>query len=289
MDVAQFREALHPKVQGSRNLHELVPGSDSLDFFIMLASSAGIAGSRGQCNYAAGNAYQDALATHRRACGLRATSLDLGVILDVGLIAELLAEGSNKDLAENIARWKYAGLYAKEVLAMLHAGMTQETLHGRSLAPQLITGLGTGGMADMAGIPIPWWLMDAKFAHLRTVDTHRKVDESSDDTQGMQALVSQAASLEDAAGVVSIGLVRKLAKMLMVDVEDIEPEKPITRYGIDSLLAVELRSWIFMDIQADVSVFQLMSNVPITELARQIAVKSKCLPQALHDPTIVVN
>ncbi|KAJ5260475.1 hypothetical protein N7478_012080 [Penicillium angulare] len=286
MDVNQFHEALHPKVQGSRNLHDLVPGSESLDFFIMLASSAGIAGSRGQCNYAAGNAYQDALATHRRARGLRATSLDLGVILDVGLIAELLAEGSNKDVAENIARWKYAGLYEKEVLAMLQAAMTQQTLHSRTLPPQLITGLGTGGMADVAGVPIPWWLMDAKFAHIRTVDTHRKVDESSDDTQGVQALISQATTLEDATGIVSIGLVRKLAKMLMVDVEDIEPEKPITRYGIDSLLAVELRSWIFMDIQADVSVFQLMSNVPITELARQIAVKSKCLPRELHDQTV---
>lgn len=52
MTHSQYMAAVRPKVQGSWNLHKLLP--DDLDFFVMLSSSAGIAGSRGQGNYAAG-------------------------------------------------------------------------------------------------------------------------------------------------------------------------------------------------------------------------------------------
>ena len=87
--------------------------------------------------------------------------------------------------------------------------------------------------------------------------------------------------MDTAAEIVATALIRKLAKSLMVDVEDIEPSKPINRFGVDSLLAVEIRSWLCEDMQADVSVFQLLSNVPISDLARTIASKAKCVPAAV--------
>jgi len=80
-----------------------------------------------------------------------------------------------------------------------------------------------------------------------------------------------------------MALLRKLAKSLMVDVEDIETTKPISRYGVDSLLAVEIRSWIFTEIQSDISVFQLLGNVPISQLVRTIVEKSKCVPAGLPE------
>lgn len=52
MTHEQFQGVIGPKVQGSWNLHNLLP--KDMDFFILLSSSAGIAGSRGQGNYAAG-------------------------------------------------------------------------------------------------------------------------------------------------------------------------------------------------------------------------------------------
>ena len=52
MTHEQFQGVISPKVQGSWNLHHLLP--KDMDFFILLSSSAGIAGSRGQGNYAAG-------------------------------------------------------------------------------------------------------------------------------------------------------------------------------------------------------------------------------------------
>ena len=89
---------------------------------------------------------------------------------------------------------------------------------------------------------------------------------------------AQATSFDGAADVVSIALVQKLSKALMVDVENIETTKPLSRYRVDSLLAVEVRTWIFTEMQADINVFRLLSNVPPSQLARDITVKSKAVP-----------
>lgn len=55
---------------------------------IFCSSISGVCGNPGQAQYAAGNAFQDELAHHRRALGLKAVSVNLGVMLDVGVIAE---------------------------------------------------------------------------------------------------------------------------------------------------------------------------------------------------------
>jgi hypothetical protein len=76
------------KVQGSINLHELVPNQNSeLDSFIMLSSVVGIVGNAGQANYAGGCAFQDALARYRVARGLHGTSLSLRMIKSAGYLA----------------------------------------------------------------------------------------------------------------------------------------------------------------------------------------------------------
>ncbi|KAL6720039.1 hypothetical protein ACLMJK_001960 [Lecanora helva] len=272
----QYLGAIHPKVQGTWNLHAALPSD--MDFFVLLSSSAGVAGSRGQGNYAAGNAFQDALANYRHSKGLKASSIDLGMILDIGYVAET----ANKEVAENTKKWSFAGIREQELHAMIQSSITGESVRGEKVPSQLITGLGTGGMANLAGFKIPWWFNDAKFAHIKHVDTHQVTLETEEDTQQLQTLLSQATSMDTAAEIVATALIRKLAKSLMVDVEDIEPSKPISRFGVDSLLAVEVRSWLFTDMQADVSVFQLLSNVPISELVRTIASKAKCVPAAVQ-------
>ncbi|QWF84517.1 type I polyketide synthase [Amycolatopsis sp. CA-230715] len=85
LTARRYAEVVAPKVAGARNLDELLP--DDIDAFVLFSSNAGVWGSGGQAAYAAGNAYLDALADHRRARGATATSVAWGAWSGDGLAA----------------------------------------------------------------------------------------------------------------------------------------------------------------------------------------------------------
>jgi hypothetical protein len=83
---ARFRHVMAAKIDGAWNLH-LLTRDCPLDHFVLFSSAAGLLGAPAQGNYAAANAYLDALAWYRRAQGLPALSIGWGAWSEVGLPA----------------------------------------------------------------------------------------------------------------------------------------------------------------------------------------------------------
>ena len=276
MSYDQWTTSLRPKVQGSRNLHALLP--HNLDFHITLSSFAGIFGNRSQSNYAAAGAFQDALAHHRRSQGFKAVTVDLGIMRDVGVIAE-------KGATDYLKEWEVPfGMRETEFHALMKKIIASEMgVEGTGNVPaQIINGLATGEAARMAGIRQPFYFNDPRFSILASTGSEQQLDASAA-TNGAVTLREQLGCMEtlaDAAKAVTDALVARVAKSLQTDRSEIDESRPLHSYGIDSLLGVEIANWVFKETKVTVSVFDILATVSMATFARGIAQKSAFFKEA---------
>jgi acyl transferase domain-containing protein/NADPH:quinone reductase-like Zn-dependent oxidoreductase len=278
MSREDFQAVLRPKVQGSWNLHDHLP--HDLDFFILLSSIAGVGGMRGQTAYAAANAFQDALAHERHRLGLRATALDLTVVLGIGVVAE------NPELLSGLHQAGVLTIREDELHRLLKSAITGFSPLGdedHATPAQVIVGVASGGHLDRHDIQDSMWPNDNRFKHTLCLGREALEHSSAAGTVAtrLDALLSGARDLPEASAVILTALVEKLARALSVPVEEIEASRCVSDYGVDSLLAVELRNWIQRKAKATVSIFDLMSPVPIRVLAGKIARESGFVKEAV--------
>ncbi|KAF2966748.1 hypothetical protein GQX73_g6838 [Xylaria multiplex] len=272
MTHQRWVESTRPKVQGSWNLHKYLP--TDLDFFITLSSFTGVFGSRGQSNYAAACTYEDALAYHRRGHGQRATTIDLGLMRDIGV----LAEGR---ITDAFREWEEPyGIRETEFLALVERVIYHEMTADRP--PQVITGLSTGGGAISAGIEKPYYLDDARFSIMARIGLDWEASTTTaHDAMPTHVLINQAKSLQEASEGVLVALVNQVAKILQTEPREIDTNKFLHSLGIDSLVAVEIVNWIVRETKSTITVFDVLAGVPITTLCGKIAAKSAVLPREL--------
>ncbi|KAL6230297.1 hypothetical protein BDW75DRAFT_248783 [Aspergillus navahoensis] len=215
-------------LKGSWNLHELLPRD--LDFFIMLSSISGVIGNPGQANYAAGNAFEDALALFRRGQGLAATAIDLGAVRDVGYIAET---DKVADLAHTAA-FQIAEREVHQVVGLAIAGVTRSKggqSQGQQVPARIITGLSASQEMDDV-LRRARWARDAKFSTLWKSGGAEYGDAALQ--AGLEAF-SNAESLETASGIAEDMIVSRMARVLMIPVEDINGAQPLHTYGDGNL------------------------------------------------------
>lgn len=276
MTHAEWQAAIVPKVNGSRNLDQMLPAG--LDFFIMLSSVVGIHGSAGQSNYAAGGTYQDALARSRVQRGERAIVLDLGWMASDGIIAE--SEFLTKT-------FETAGLMmpidSAEYLALLDYYCRPEAVESRDPHTcQMIVGLETPSGLQAKGADVPALLQRSTFRHMHCVSidyghgtNSGEASNQSNAAKNWAVAFMSARSLADANDIVVEGLVQKLSRALSIPPIDIETVRPLHSYGVDSLLAVELRSWFAKEFKSDVAVFEIMGASNFAAVAAMVLSKTR--------------
>ncbi len=222
MDPARVERVFAPKLDAAWYLHELTAGLD-LSAFVLFSSVAGVLGSPAQSNYAAANAFLDALAVARRAQGLPATSMAWGMWAAEGGMGTRLG-------GDGVARMERAGhapFSEEQGLALFDAAL------GAGPAQVLTARFGFSALRARASqgtlSPIMRGLVRAPARH-----RHER-----------GSLGERLAALPEPERLgFALDLVRTHTAAVLghATAAQVDPERPFKELGFDSLAAVELRN-----------------------------------------------
>ncbi|MFE3140958.1 type I polyketide synthase [Streptomyces scopuliridis] len=217
---------LRPKVDAAWHLHELTRDMN-LTAFVLYSSVAGLLGTAGQANYAAGNTFLDALAAHRRAQGLPGLSLAWGLWGETGSLAGHLADADLRRLA----RSGLLPLASDEAMELFDAASAT----GEPLLA--VTRLDTAALrASDTGIP------PLLRALVPTAPRRATVAAGQDSGSGLAERLAALAPAERLRTLTDLVCARVAAVLGHADQGAIDPERAFQELGFDSLTAVELRN-----------------------------------------------
>lgn len=273
MSLDHWKAAVLPKVQASQNLYQVL--GDKTDFFVFLSSTVGITGSPEQANYAAGGTFQDAFAHHLASKGVNAVSIDLPIIQGVGYVAE------KPELFEYLRSSGWTYINEAELRAVLDYHCCPASAPVQASKAQVIPRLWLPQETAAQGYQTQSWGEDPLFSHLELGQTDADAAGATEANKAInhKALLAGAASWEDAEKIVLEALLLKVSRMLSIEVENLDIGKPLHAYGIDSLTAVELRSWLMKELGAEVSLFDITNNSSLSQLAGTATKKSTLRPK----------
>ncbi|MBU3870283.1 SDR family NAD(P)-dependent oxidoreductase, partial [Streptomyces sp. 4503] len=231
----RMAHVLRPKVDAAWNLHELTQDAD-LSAFVLFSSAAGVFGGAGQGNYAAANAFLDALAQHRTAQGLPATSLAWGLwsVAGGGMGGGM---GGELDEAE-IARIRRGGigvLTAETGLELFNAAQ------GSDEALLVPLPLDMAALRAQAGSG----MLPALFRGLVRAPARRAAESAAAAAAGAEALRERLGGLSEPEReevLLELVCTQVAAVLGYPGPETVDPARSFSEVGFDSLTAVELRN-----------------------------------------------
>ncbi|MFD1670263.1 type I polyketide synthase, partial [Streptomyces calvus] len=221
----RFDTVLRAKAHSAALLHEMTRDSGLTDF-VLFSSTAGSLGAAGQGNYAAANAYLDALAEHRRDLGLPATAVAWGPWAGTGMA------GDGTGVEDRVRRGGFTPMTAEDALTALDTAVA----HGDTALT----------VAD-----IDWQRYAAVFTAnrplVRDLPALRAttVDSATAATTAPPALGRELAALTGPARrryVLDFVRAQVAAVLGHPDPAAVEPDQAFTDLGFDSLTTVELRN-----------------------------------------------
>jgi acyl transferase domain-containing protein/acyl-CoA synthetase (AMP-forming)/AMP-acid ligase II/aryl carrier-like protein len=235
---------IRPKVQGTWALAHAIAGR-RLDFFVCCSSIAALWGGRGQAAYAAANTFLDGFASYRAAFGLAAVSVALGPIRGTRMVPE-----------EIVAELRQFGLHA---MPLDPIGRTLLRVPAAAAANLSIVSVDIGRFSALYGARSPSGLFDELTRDPDPAFSQVKVPQrvGSPEVLGMEAILAW--------------LTAQVASALHLPQQEVDPNRPLSELGLDSLTAMELRNRAKRRLNVSLPLHELLGNRGLAWLAEHVA------------------
>jgi hypothetical protein len=287
MTLDDLQKVLTPKVVGSQNLSQVFC-EPTLDFFIMFSSLTCIGGNSGQSNYTAANLvspvsspfladpapadrdqgfflltvvadkFMAGLAGQRRKQGLPGSVLDIGVLYGIGYVNRV----DGADIYRNLRRQGYMPISEHDIHHMFAEAIVAGK-PGSGTLSQISTGLHRWDAATDMALP---WHTDPRFSH-HTADNANARSQmmlsSTGSAMSVKDLLDSSQTADDITATLERAFAAKLESMLQLPAGDINAELPIIDLGVDSLAAVEIRSWFLKEVEKDMPVLKVLGGASL--------------------------
>jgi NADPH:quinone reductase-like Zn-dependent oxidoreductase/2-polyprenyl-3-methyl-5-hydroxy-6-metoxy-1,4-benzoquinol methylase len=288
MQWEQWVTASKPKIRGTWNLHNALMREqvEPLDFFFLFSSAGAMTGQWGQANYNAGNTFLDAFVSYRHSLGLPASTVNIGVIGDVGYVSE------NTDVLDSLRSTAQYIMKEPALLDSIELMLKRST--PRSSSPPAAQGrkrmyyvqksqIGIG-LRSVLPITAPAnrtvWRKDPRmlvYRNLEATDTSSTSGSASDEelTQFLRGITSNMTLLKsaDAAALLSREIGKTLLGFMMRSTDELNLDAPLATIGIDSLISIEVRNWIRRRLGAEVTVLEIVRAENLKHLGATVQEK----------------
>ncbi|HEX3538333.1 MAG TPA: SDR family NAD(P)-dependent oxidoreductase, partial [Stellaceae bacterium] len=247
VDATTVAAMLGPKLGGAILLNELTR-EDPLDLFLLFSSATTLLGAPGQGVYVAANHALEALARCRRAEGRPALAVAWGPIADAGYLAE------RPEMREALGR----RLGAKPVPAA----------QALAALPEVIA----SGLSFIAVAETSW--QEARrflpiLAHPMFGELHSEAGAMPSDESLLEKLT--AASGDEALTLLKSVVAAEAANILRLPPAAIDPARPLSEMGMDSLMAVELRLALETRLRIDLPLVSLAEGTSVASIAGRLS------------------
>ena len=252
LDARMMAAVSRAKVLGAWLLHRLFQ-PDELDFMAMFSSIAATWGSAGQGNYAAANAFLDALAQHRHARGQPALSIAWGPWTDAGVAA-----GERR--GHRLAARGIQGIAAAQGLSVF------VQLLGQDACSITAADISWSHFARSYPTASASPMLEALLAS----EQESRLVEPAQAKRGEARDQVLAAPTERRHPMLVEMLTNHIARAVGRDPTSIDAHQPLTALGLDSLMGIELRNRLEAELDISIAMGVLLEGPPIVELAREL-------------------
>jgi len=256
LDATQLNTVLRPKMIGGWLLHRLLKDTP-LDFFVLFSSAGSLLGQAGQGNYAAANAFLDALAHHRKAQGQTAMSINWGAWENLGFADT----AGGKRLAARLALLGIGSMPAEQALEVLQRLLGHDAI-------------------QVVAVPVDWRayrefyragteprLLRQLFSEDADIPRHAN---GSGEKSGLTAATLLAADPEERHQLLQSYLSAQVARVLGLGASKLDLQQPLSNLGLDSLMAVELKNRIAVDLKVNVPVVKFLQGFSVDQAITQV-------------------